>query len=70
MQVNGFDWDNGNRNKCQKHGVSIEEIEQLFVEPPTPLLMNDEKHSGSENRFIAVGKTEEARYVFVGFTNT
>lgn len=68
MKVNGFDWDNGNRDKCQKHGVSITEIEQLFVDPPSPLLMNDDKHSGSETRFMAVGQTEEGRNVFVGFT--
>lgn len=26
----GFDWDAGNWAKCQKHGVSIGEIEALF----------------------------------------
>lgn len=25
-----FDWDRGNRAKCQKHGVSLAEIEALF----------------------------------------
>ena len=25
--VSGFDWDDGNRAKCEKHGVSITEIE-------------------------------------------
>ena len=28
--VAGFDWDDGNVGKCQKHGVSIEVIEGLF----------------------------------------
>jgi uncharacterized protein len=28
-----FDWDSGNRKKCQKHGVSIAEIESLFDRP-------------------------------------
>jgi uncharacterized DUF497 family protein len=23
----GFDWDDGNREKCQKHGVALEEVE-------------------------------------------
>ena len=27
MQFDGFDWDDGNRGKCQMHGVSIKEIE-------------------------------------------
>ncbi len=29
-QVAGFDWDEGNRDKCAKHGVTLEQIEQLF----------------------------------------
>ena len=29
-RVSGFDWDEGNKSKCQKHGVSIAEIEALF----------------------------------------
>lgn len=28
--ISGYDWDDGNYQKCQKHGVSIEEIETLF----------------------------------------
>jgi len=31
MEFAGFDWDRGNRKKCQKHGVSIAEIESLFA---------------------------------------
>ena len=30
MEFSGFDWDEANRAKCQKHGVSIAEIEDLF----------------------------------------
>lgn len=30
--IDGFDWDAGNRDKCQKHGVSIPEIERLFTD--------------------------------------
>jgi len=28
--VAGFDWDDGNREKCCKHGVTREEIEGVF----------------------------------------
>jgi uncharacterized DUF497 family protein len=27
LRVSGFDWDEGNRGKCQKHGLSIAQIE-------------------------------------------
>ena len=30
MRVDGFEWNEGNRFKCQKHGVPLAEIEALF----------------------------------------
>src|SRR5260370_28929712 len=30
MEIAGFDWDEGNRSKCQKHGVSRAVIESMF----------------------------------------
>ena len=66
LQAGGFDWDNGNRFKCQKHGVSIAEIEALFLHGPR--VAPDPKHSGDEDRLIAVGKTGTGRPLFVAFT--
>ena len=66
LQVDGFDWDDGNRSKCQKHGVSIAEIEALFVHGPR--VAPDPKHSEDEDRLIAVGKTGTGRPLFVAFT--
>lgn len=48
MEFDGFDWDSANQGKCQKHGVSIAEIESLFG--GTPLVGPDAKHSGAEQR--------------------
>jgi uncharacterized protein len=66
LQVSGFDWDDGNRTKCQRHGVSIAEIEALFVHGPS--IAPDPKHSADEDRLIAVGKTNAGRPLFVAFT--
>jgi predicted DNA binding CopG/RHH family protein len=33
VPVAGFEWDDGNRRKCQVHGVSIAEIEAMFQRP-------------------------------------
>ena len=66
LQVGGFDWDDGNRTKCQRHGVSIAEIEALFVRGPGSA--PDPKHSADEDRLIAVGKTGTGRPLFVAFT--
>jgi len=64
--VQGFDWDDGNRAKCQKHDVSIAEIEALFMNAPR--IAPDPKHSDDEDRMIAVGRTSAGRPVFVAFT--
>jgi uncharacterized protein len=66
LRIGGFDWDDGNRAKCQKHGVSTAEIESLFL--GTPRVAPDPKHSQDEDRLIAVGRTSTGRALFVGFT--
>ena len=64
--VSGFDWDEGNRAKCKKHGVSIPEIEALFAGELT--VFPDVGHSGDGERLKAIGKTAAGRHVFVVFT--
>ena len=64
--IAGFDWDNGNRAKCQKHGVSTSEIEDLFTR--AVLMLSDNAHSRRERRFLAIGKTMNGRSVLVAFT--
>lgn len=66
LRISGFDWDAGNRRKCQKHGLSIEQIEALFL--GNPRIAPDPKHSSAEDRLIAVGRAETGRPVFVAFT--
>jgi uncharacterized protein len=66
LQVSGFDWDQGNRTKCQKHGVPIAQIEGLFANGPR--VAPDLKHSADEDRLIAVGRTITGRPAFVAFT--
>lgn len=62
----GFDWDAGNRAKCQKHGVSVADIEALFSSPL--LIVSDADHSKTETRIRALGKTSTGRMVFLVFT--
>jgi uncharacterized DUF497 family protein len=67
IQVEGFDWDAYNEKKIsEKHGLSREEIEavfrgRVFVGP-------DLKHSGAEERHIAIGRGPDGQMLFVGFT--
>jgi uncharacterized DUF497 family protein len=62
----GFDWDAGNRAKCQKHGVSAADIEALFSS--ALLIVPDATHSKTETRIRALGKTGAGRMVFLVFT--
>ena len=66
MFFSGIQWDRGNRAKCQKHGVTIAEIEYIFQHEPD--ILPDLNHSKDEKRFLAIGKTKEGRSLFIAFT--
>ena len=66
MEFTGFDWDDGNRRKCRKHGVSLKTIESLFA--GAVAVLPDIAHSEKEQRFRAIGWTKARRPVFVVFT--
>ena len=65
--VVGFDWDRGNSVKVDKHGVTTLEAEQVFFVAPL-VITPDERHSQSEPRFRALGKTLLGRRLTVIFT--
>ncbi len=66
LVVVGFDWDRGNRNKCQKQGVSLDVIEGLFRSPIA--VFPDPEHSAREERFKAIGRADDGRGVLIVFT--
>jgi uncharacterized DUF497 family protein len=64
----GFEWDEGNSRKSdEKHGVSCTEAEQVFLNQPL-LVLDDVKHSQSEPRFHALGRTTAGRLLHISFT--
>lgn len=64
--VAGFDWDDANRDKCRKHGISLAAIESLFRRPVS--VFPDPAHSTVETRFKAIGTTDDGRSVLIVFT--
>lgn len=67
-ECEGFEWDAGNSNKNWiKHKVTIVECEQVFFNEPL-LVYDDDKHSQSEKRYYALGKTNVYRKLLVVFT--
>ncbi|HAB09255.1 MAG TPA: hypothetical protein DEB61_11685 [Alcanivorax sp.] len=66
--VTGFNWDQGNsRKSADKHGVGQSEAEEVFFNEPL-LLLEDAKHSQTEARFHALGKTDDGRLLHITFT--
>lgn len=66
--VFGFDWDQGNAAKnWAGHKVSQAEAEQIFLNQPL-LLLADPGHSRAEDRFHALGRTNEGRLLHLSFT--
>ncbi len=64
----GFQWDNGDADKnWELHRVSRGECEQVFFNQPLQA-MHDPAHSSDEERFLALGQTDQGRLLFVVFT--
>jgi len=66
LPVSGFDWDAGNRAKCQDHGVSIEEIEALFARGPPHCARS--KTLGGRGPSNCGRDNSSGRPLFVAFT--
>ena len=64
----GFQWDQGNaRKSTDKHGVSQTEAEQVFGNESL-VVVEDDDHSQSEQRFHALGVSVAGRRLHVTFT--
>jgi uncharacterized protein len=68
VQTLDFNWDDGNRDKCQQHGLTLDEIEAFFRQDrlyiaPAP------KQSEDEQRLLAAGRSPlNSHPMFVVFT--
>jgi len=68
LKATVFEWDDGNIDKNWiKHGVSPAECEQMFFNQPL-VVADDDIHSGQEDRFYALGRTDANRLLFAVFT--
>ncbi|ETX09026.1 BrnT family toxin [Candidatus Entotheonella palauensis] len=68
IQTLAFDWDDRNRDKCQKHGLTLDEIDAFFRQDRlyiAPAI----KHTEDEQRLLAVGRSPlNGHPMFVVFT--
>ena len=63
-ECDGFDWDEGNRDKNLKHAVHSWECEQVFFNEPL-IILDDPIHSIAEDRSAAFGKTDSGRQLVI-----
>ena len=65
--LRGFDWDTANWRKSElKHGVAAAEAQEVLLNDP--LCQVDTRHSDVEQRYVALGVTNEGRRLFVSLT--
>ncbi len=68
QECTGFQWDRHNVQKnWEKHNVSPVESEQAFFNRPL-IIVKDIQHSQEEDRYYALGKTDQDRRLFIAFT--
>ena len=66
--LDGFEWDAGNTAKnVLGHDVSQAEAESIFFNVPV-MVLDDDKHSASEQRFLIHGVTTDGRLLTAAFT--
>jgi uncharacterized DUF497 family protein len=66
LEYDGFQWDEGNKNKIPQHGLTVEDVESAFYHIVSFSL--DDRYDYGEDRFIAVCRLSTLRYVFISFT--
>jgi uncharacterized DUF497 family protein len=62
-----FNWDAGNSGKNRKHHVEDSECEEVFFDQKK-VFLKDKFHSANEDRYILLGKTKQARLLYIVFT--
>lgn len=62
-----FEWDKGNVGKNKKHKIDDLEAEEVFFDEKKKSY-KDIIHSGTEERYILIGKTKKNRLLYLVFT--
>lgn len=60
-----FDWDKGNQDHIAAHGVTPQEVEEVFANDPVDL---EFQVVDGEDRYTSVGHTRQMRILFVAWT--
>jgi uncharacterized DUF497 family protein len=61
-----FDWDDANIDHIAAHGVELEEVEEVLLDPRR--IGAPARNTAGEQRWAVIGATEEGRVLLVVFT--
>ena len=64
--MDGVQWDDANRNHIARHGVTVEEAEEIISDDPVEL---DVQYEADELRTSWLGETLRGRMLVVAFTD-
>ena len=68
MKISGIIWFDDIADKLEwKHGVSTDEVEQVFLGKPHIEFKEKGKTDPDEDLYVALGRTEAGRHLFVAF---
>ena len=56
-----FDWDDANRDHLARHGVKLQEAEEVVLGDPLDIEMQTAEGSGEEERLLHIGETAMGR---------
>ena len=63
MRVLGFDWDERNLRKLERHDLDPDSVEEIFAGPDLVVL----RHPSKEGRYFALGFAPDGRFVLAVF---
>lgn len=61
-----FEWDEGNKEKPKKHGLTLEETEEAFFDR-NKVIFGDWRHSAAEQRITLLGRTKRGRLLNITY---
>jgi len=65
----GFEWDKGNVDKnWSKHKVHFKEAEEVLLNKPIKIFLDNRHSTEKEKRYLALGKTDSGKPLAIVFT--
>ena len=68
LKVSAFDWDDGNRGKCRKHGLSMADVEHVLISAQNRIRSRCSKLAHGRHAISPLERPARVVFSFVVFT--